>query len=390
MTNPSIIVLSCLLFIVFGCSENEPTVPPGGEPPGWTYDNGAAFYAEETSDGGYIIFGNSGWVYEITFSDILLIKTDGSGNVQWRKRFGTQDVDEKVLTGRQTRDGGYIIFGLVDSSWDERGSNMWLIKTDDKGNIEWDILSANDSIADFWGPLQLVNGHFLMQHVFYTNSAKDQYETRIFEVDENGTLRWMRKLDFPFSTGLSDVYELNDSEILCVGTNAERGEKVVWIAKISKSGDVLWQKIYDVPEMGSLSYGSLTPDGGYIIGGYKYYYQNGFMVRFNGAGDTLWTRTLDADGIRNSSEWENIYHVIPMRNGFIFAGKSTTYGMDTAASGGWIGALDENGNTLWNRLIKEGFCFSVSPTRDGNYIVAGRMYEKMWLLKISPEGNILN
>jgi len=99
---------------------------------------------QQTSDGGYIIAG-SAWDYFglNTKFDVYLIKTDGNGNKVWEKAFDLFGMHENdvAFSVQQTSDGGYVIVGEIDygfvdlaAPWQDQ-SNIFLIKTDGKGNI---------------------------------------------------------------------------------------------------------------------------------------------------------------------------------------------------------------------------------------------------------------
>ncbi|WP_455392410.1 CARDB domain-containing protein, partial [[Eubacterium] cellulosolvens] len=96
---------------------------------------GIGHEVQSTPDGGYIIVGElmkSGYYGK----DIALIKTDGSGEDQWSKRFGGRKND-RGFSISQTQDGGYILVGETYSHG--AGYNdIWLIKTNNTGEIEWD------------------------------------------------------------------------------------------------------------------------------------------------------------------------------------------------------------------------------------------------------------
>jgi tetratricopeptide (TPR) repeat protein len=95
--------------------------------------NDAAIKVQQTSDGGYIIAGDT-WSYGSGNgnSDAWLIKTDSSGNKQWDKTFGGTGED-KAKSAQQTKDGGYIITGETES-YGTGMKDIWLMKTDAIGN----------------------------------------------------------------------------------------------------------------------------------------------------------------------------------------------------------------------------------------------------------------
>lgn len=87
----------------------------------------------QTSDGGYAIVGY-GSDFGAGQEDIYLLKTDGSGNLQWCKAYGSSE-REFGWDMRQTDDDGYIIF--ADGGSATAGYNAITVRTDASGNLLW-------------------------------------------------------------------------------------------------------------------------------------------------------------------------------------------------------------------------------------------------------------
>jgi hypothetical protein len=113
-------------------------------------DNDLLFSIQQTTDGGFILggFSNSDAAWDKTeddygWFDYWIVKTDASGTVQWDNTIGGDSIDY-LYSIRQTADGGYILGGHSGSeiSGDKTesmigGTDYWIIKTDNLGNIEW-------------------------------------------------------------------------------------------------------------------------------------------------------------------------------------------------------------------------------------------------------------
>lgn len=90
------------------------------------------YSVQETLDFGYIITGTT-WSYGYGAVDVYLVKTDSNGNELWSKTFGGTDWDGGFCV-KQIVDGGYIVSGYT-SSFGQGETDVYLIKTDENGNI---------------------------------------------------------------------------------------------------------------------------------------------------------------------------------------------------------------------------------------------------------------
>jgi uncharacterized repeat protein (TIGR01451 family) len=86
----------------------------------------------KTSDGGYIISGIKNYNSN---PKIVLLKTNANGNQEWVKDYNGDGTGSwKAYSVQQTSDGGYVVGGAKVSNFYTR-ENMYLIKTDELGEI---------------------------------------------------------------------------------------------------------------------------------------------------------------------------------------------------------------------------------------------------------------
>lgn len=132
-------------------------------------------FGQQTTDGGYIITGSIG-------NEVLLIKTDYFGNEQWRQIFGENYMDGSKCI-QQTIDGGYIITGKTYADYHDLG-NVLLIKTDYNGNLEWEQSYGGFARDEGYSVRQTIDGGYIITGM--TVSFGYEGDIWLIKTDSNG------------------------------------------------------------------------------------------------------------------------------------------------------------------------------------------------------------
>jgi len=253
-------------------------------------DGDSGFSIQQTSDGGYIITGDTD-SYGIGGRDVWLVKTDMNGNEVWNKTFGiTNDsaVIERGTDVLQTSDNGYIItarIGLIKT--DENGNEIWrknftnhgtsMCLTDDECYV---ITGYNYTGKCLWMVKVDTNGNEIWEKN-YENIRFDGWSIKqttdhgyitvgwngIVKTDENGEKVW----NITLTTGMRcmDVVQSNDGNFTVIGWKGDWAHSNTgWFMRIDTKGQILSLKNYPRFVTGYvLNKCVQTPEGGYMITG---------------------------------------------------------------------------------------------------------------------------
>jgi len=230
---------------------------------GGYYDEPALSKIKLTSDNGFFFVGSyrtrtSGT--GSTQSDIFMLKTDQNGIIEWKNIIGTSSVsDEMGEDVIETSSGGYLVIG--GRYWK---NSLILLKLNSEGTkeIEKRYERANSEGIGFVDIVEIANNeYYIFENVGSSSTGKGILLTR---VDTNCEIREEKNLLEGIKANANVIRKsLDDNYII-------GGEQYLYnglIFKMDKSGSILWQtsisgsRIYDFFEL---------PDNGLITLGSKY------------------------------------------------------------------------------------------------------------------------
>ncbi|MGC6491172.1 MAG: hypothetical protein ACON5E_07825, partial [Flavobacteriales bacterium] len=263
-------------------------------------ENDYGYSIQQTSDGGFIITGNTS-SFGNGESDVYLIKTDGNGNEQWSQTFGGIENDYGYSI-QQTSDGGFIITGVYNSTQNDNGttfSDLWLLKTDENGIEQWNQKFEGDCSGFVGNSVeQTQDGGYIISGTDFTSSvfgSSCSYNTLI-KTDGSGIKQWIQNVNYndqgQFISSGNSVKQTTDGGYIITGYISEHNPNNSWdisVIKTDSQGDTLWTKTF-----GGTSYDEgfsvqQIQDGGYIIGGYTRSFGNGesdiYLIKTDGQGN---------------------------------------------------------------------------------------------------------
>ncbi|MBK8429299.1 MAG: hypothetical protein IPL27_26600 [Lewinellaceae bacterium] len=139
---------------------------------------------QPTTDGGFILMGTK---YIDDFNgNIYVAKINSSGDLQWEKTFEEGGVEEGNSV-QQTTDGGFILLGSTNAGNIDGCLDMYLIKIDASGNLLWKRHFGTETAYDDYGHSvqQTADGGFILLGTTI-NSDEFVYKMYLVKPIENG------------------------------------------------------------------------------------------------------------------------------------------------------------------------------------------------------------
>jgi len=208
---------------------------------------------------------------------------------------------------------------------------------------------------------------------------------------------WTRTYGGSAGDDARSVHQTADGGYVVAGGSASfgAGSGDFYLVKTNGQGDTLWTRTYGGNSYDEAWSVQQTADGGYIVAGCTHSFGAGsgdfYLVKTNSQGDTLWTRTYG--GSSDDGAWSCQQTA---DGGYIVAGYTASFGAGDFDF--YLVKTNSQGDTLWTHTYggnADDWAWSVQQTADGGYIVAGytRSFgaglDDFYLVKTNSQGDTL-
>ena len=333
-------------------------------------DDDLAYSVVQTADGGFILAGLTE-SYGMGGFDVYLIKTDETGEMDWTRTYGGTSPDWGMSV-IQANDGGYVIGGSTMSfghgEWD-----AYVIKTDAIGNEEW-YRTYGGLLIESGNCIQPTSdGGYILAGVTFTYAVGES-DMYIVKTDTDGAVMWTTTFGYMEHDGAIAVQQTADGGYIAAGWSGPTENYDVYLVKADSIGNEEWAQTFGGDDWDDAWAVQQTSDGGYIMSGVTHSFNPGcidcYVIKTDEFGNESWSQVFGGYG-------ENTGYDIKQTadGGYIVIGDTEIQGignLDLCAR-----KLDEAGSEVWFKTVggdSAEIGYSAAITSEGNYVITGFTY----------------
>ena len=277
-----------------------------------------------------------------------VVVVDPNNGVDWNRSTGTSNGDTPMGV-KNTSDGGFVVVGKTNgfgsSKTNTSGDNLYVMKTDENGNVEWINNyggTGNEAAVD----IETTNDGGYMMVGYTETSGAGGKDIFVQKIDSAGTTEWFNTYGGANDETAASIEAETDSTFIIGGTSNSfsSGDDDAIVFKIDFFGNIIWQKSIGGTADDNLSDGKIDGSGNFVWAGTTSSYgsggDDGMVMKIDGSGNFVWANAYGSTGDESFNDGK-----IDGSGNFVWAGSTTSIG--TGDSDGMVMKIDGSGNFVW-------------------------------------------
>ncbi len=360
------------------------------------------------------------------FCLIFLSLQAQEGTIQWTKNFGgnASDIANDFIT---TSDNALLIVGHTlsnnqDISNNNGGADVWVLKTDLDGTIQWSKTFGTTANEMAHGIAKTSNDEYIIAGTTHA-SGNGKGDAYLLKIDIDGNVIWEKTFGGEKFDGFQKIRATANQSFLVAGTtnssenapNQASGQGDIWILNIDADGNIIWEKTFGGSRSDLLEDLTIDSAGDIYLTGSTFskdgnfqsnttFMNDGFVLKLDADGNLLWGQqygTDTPDGFNAITTTSNGTIAMLGYEGIqntTVSGIQGKYEQDI-----WLQQINANGQVqlsqnLGGSAIDDGD--AIGTTTDGGLLVAGTSLsfdgdisspkgkKDIWVAKLDASGNM--
>ena len=219
--------------------------------------------------------------------DFRLLRTDAAGNLLWNKSYGGGDFDRAYAVAALS-DGGFVLAGETKSTdlpggkKSLGGDDVWIVRTDDSGNLLWNQTygGTGDEYAN--AVLALADGGFAVAGITNSLDLPSGQKTAgkndffLLRTDANGNVLWNRTYGGADNDSANALAGLPGGGFALAGSSFSAdlpggsknyGSYDIWLLNTDNGGNLVWSNTYGGKKGESAVALAVAVDGTVVVAG---------------------------------------------------------------------------------------------------------------------------
>ncbi|MFX0211394.1 MAG: hypothetical protein ACFFDT_35780 [Candidatus Hodarchaeota archaeon] len=336
----------------------------------------------QTMDGNYLVMGTrhptlAEGCCPIPQSDIFLMKTQPDGSIEWFKFHGEDNIAMDIGYFMVETDDGYIIAGRTNGP-PAIGLDFMILKIDFEGRLKWRNFYNKSTEGEVRSFIKTSDNGFALLGVTSGNETKISSNEAMWliKTDSEGEIEWDQTYDQNF-TDFTSMIQIEDGGFIITSYDGE-------LLKITDTGALEWEK--DFP--GNL-FSIIDSKDGLTLFGSRF--DQPWLVKTDYLGNIEWNKTfafnITGDFIFSQERSQILNLIQASDGGFLLTGSSVDVPPDGIITDSklWIVKTNSTGELEWSHEFDvETFASirGIMQDSEGDVVLVGEMKRFIWLVKV--------
>lgn len=288
----------------------------------------------------------------------------------WQKPFGGSE-DDMAYAVAATSDGGCVVAGDTRSMGKGK-TDVLILKMDKEGTIQWKKVFGKERKDSAEAIVETSDGFIVAAGTSKSYNESGNYDIYVVKLGQSGKTIWQKTFGGAGKDYARAMTKTDDGGVVIAGTTKSYGSGSYdfYVTRLNSEGNKVWSNTYGGEDLDS-AYGiDATSDGGFIVVGTTESYGAGnsdfYIVKLDADGKEQWTQ------VYGEKKADALYAVKELDDGYALAGETRSY--DSQKRDLNVMKIDKTGKLLFHKLFglkNHEYARGIELTDAGNFLVAG-------------------